>query len=643
MNNYLALFDLLKEKQAISDIWKSVLTMLKNQYDVSDDLLNLFCLFFSLVDDGNICIPLNTDKLKAKWNKKLEGLDATDANIDYDTIIEKGIVAAKNSAGNNPLIFQYDNPDNIPENNMFVIYKDWMFTEKFFNAKQTIVDSVKHIFSEQTISADDKEQSIENTKKKYGNTLSLEPEQIDAVVRAKHGQNLIITGGPGTGKTTVICYLLLELLSENTEREVYMAAPSGKAANRMKESIINSLNRLSLKNQTAYKKISDNRPLTVHKLLSLSNINTHEIKKFPENSIFIIDESSMIDVVLFAKLLNTIKQSDGARVFLLGDQDQIPSVQPGAVFCDLTTKLRGKNCLIELTKTHRFPSNSDIYKLKESIRNNEEASADWQNGISDAWQQELKSNAKGYPVKYITISEDSQIKVTVKDWYDAFYDNEDYAQVYSGMSKENPKTEIIQTLDAIWSHLEHAKILCAENYGPRGTKTLNKIISEYITNKFHIAYDDNDNFFIGKQVIVTKNQGIYDLSNGDLGIIVSFDNKKYMMIKREDTTKNSNNTNTQRNDEIIFRRGDYIFYPLYLLPSDSIEPAYAITIHKSQGSEYNNILIFLPESGTSPLLNRQILYTAITRTKHATYIVSDQENLKKAINTPHERDTQLFL
>lgn len=641
MNNYLELFNSLKESRAISDIWKYVLITLETKYDVSCDLLNLFCLFFSLIDDGNICIPLDADKLKAKWNKKLNGLDTIDVNINYDAIIEQGIKAATSASKDNPLIFQYDNPKGIRENNMFVIYRGWMFTDKFFNAKQNIIDSVARIFPEKQISTADNKKDIANINKTYGDAINLEPEQIDAIVRAKHGQNLIITGGPGTGKTTVICYLLLELLSENMEREVYMAAPSGKAANRMKESIINSLNRLSLKNQNVYKKISDNRPLTIHKLLNLSNVNSHETKKIPENSIFVIDESSMIDIVLFAKLLNIIKQSDGARVFLLGDQDQIPSVQPGAVFCDLVTKLHGNNCLIELTKTHRFPSDSDIYKLKENIRNNMGISVDWQDGISEDWAQELKNNKQKYPVKYITISENSQIKDAVKDWYDAFYDDKEYAKVYSKMSKETQESKIMPTLDAIWSHLETAKILCAENHGARGTETVNKITREHITNKLGITSDNNDKFFIGEQVIVTKNQGLYDLSNGDLGIVVCFDDKKYMMIKREDT--NPDEKNTPRNDEIIFRRGDYIFYPLYLLPSDSVEPAYAITIHKSQGSEYNNILVFMPESDCSPLLNRQILYTAITRTKNATHIVSNENNINKAILTPVERDTQLFL
>ena len=144
--------------------------------------------------------------------------------------------------------------------------------------------------------------------------------------------------------------------------------------------------------------------------------------------------------------------------------------------------------------------------------------------------------------------------------------------------------------------------------------------------------------FVGKQVIVTQNQYLYDLSNGDIGIIVSLDNVQYMMIKREQEV---NGTETQT--DIIRHKGKYVFYPLYLLPLNAIEAAYAITIHKSQGSEYNNVLVLLPNSENSPLLNRQLLYTAVTRTKKSTYIVSDKDKIEKAIQNLDRRNTQLFL
>ncbi len=144
---------------------------------------------------------------------------------------------------------------------------------------------------------------------------------------------------------------------------------------------------------------------------------------------------------------------------------------------------------------------------------------------------------------------------------------------------------------------------------------------------------------------------MFNLFNGDSGIVVSFpeDNKddgpigtisiKYLMVKKDIkalTAQSSKN-------EVIKYKGSYVFYPLYLLPKESLETAYAITIHKSQGSGYKAILVFLPEHSGHPLLNRQIAYTAITRTEGSTYIVARAETLEEARRTLIERDTQINL
>lgn len=666
--NKIDVFNKLKANNLISDYWKYVLVMLGDRYAISDVVLKLFCLFFSLVDDGNICISLDSETLKEKWNKKIQTIDEPD-DINYEEIIDNGILEIKNYTQdiNSPWIIQCDNQHCQCENNLFVVYNNWLFTDKFFNAKQTI----KHIinsplfFGGTTPSNTDIENEVRDITDHYKYTVKisgaqtkefvLSPEQANAIARAKHGQNLIITGGPGTGKTTIVCYLLMELLSKNGNCNIYMAAPSGKAAKRMKESITGSL--ISLKDdiKTQQKNIIDVinnvKPLTIHSLLNRAQAGSYELKKLPANSIFIIDEASMIDVCLFAKLMNVINQTDNPRVFILGDHEQLPSVQPGAVFCELTAQTN--DCIIRLNKTHRFPAGSEIYKLKQSIQNQdtEFIQNKWEH-LSDAWQQELtqeqmclKNNNKRYPVRYLTIDDKDDIKSAVIQWYDAFYNDDEYRRVYSDI--DLGAADIVKTLDAIWTHIEQAKILCAENQGFaqwRSAQQINKIICDYIKNADYFTDNtDGDDFFTGEQIIITKNQQMYDLSNGDIGILISGNHKKYIMIKRTLTPSELHTQNITSTQDVIKRVGNYVLYPLYLLSSDSVEAAYAITIHKSQGSEYNNILVFLPQKKNSPLLNRQILYTAITRTKNATYIVSGPESMAQAICTWVQRDTQLFL
>lgn len=636
-------FDILNKSNAINDVWKYVLIMLRQEYKLSNDLLNLLCIFFSRIDDGNICMPLDLEILKNKWHNKMSGLENPDTSVDYDAVIDRGIAAVENYSG--PVIFKYDLPSNERKNNLFVIHNGWIFTEKFFQSKQDIEKSVNRLFAKKyDVNASD----IDAIKTRYDyGKFELAQAQAQAIAAAKGGQNLIVTGGPGTGKTTVICYLLLELLSKTPDYTIYMAAPSGKAAQRMQESIGNSLHGLrdceKQRQSAACQKISDVKPLTIHKLLGWAGTGSHETKKFPPKSIFVIDEASMIDVVLFSRLLNAM---DDARIFILGDRDQLVSVQPGAVFCDLTQQC--PDSLIRLTESHRFQQGSEIYKLKENILRGEISDDDMQwSDIPNDFKQELindqatvQNDDKKFPVKYFTISKpetkNNEIQSYVTDWYDMFYDNAQYSAVYAGLNLKS--ADIENKLDEIWNHIGMAKILCAENHAITGTENINKIICDHIKAKYQINSDGK--FFVGEQIIITKNQELYDLSNGDIGIIVSLDNKKYIMIKR---AKQNNAVDDTDDTELIRRTGNYIFYPLYLLPSDAVEPAYAITIHKSQGSEYYNIMVFLPESEKSPLLNRQILYTAITRTKKTTYIVSSPDNMKKAIATPYERDTRLFL
>lgn len=656
-NDWKSLFEELKTDNLISDLWEHVLIMLANKYNLSDDLLGLFCLFFSLIDDGNTCIQLDAKELKKKWGTKLKHIDITDIVIDFDKIIDNGILAINNCANDKPLIFRCDGKNAERKDNMFVIYNGWLFTEKFFSAKQDIEDAITTLFSKKLdISAKKTEidPQIQEIKNRYDyknndtDKLELAQEQLQAIARAKNGENLIITGGPGTGKTTVVFYLLLELLAENKDHNIYMAALSGKAAKRMRESIANSLKSLNTDEKKQQKKscekISKIQPVTIHRLLGMSSVTAHDTKHFPADSIFIIDESSMIDIVLFAKLLKVIKQSENARVFILGDKDQLPPIQPGAVFCDLTNKQ--KNSLITLIQTHRFPQESKIYNLKKCIQEADISciNANWER-IPDTWKEELNyeyqksiNGKKGYPLRYFTMTEKGDTQKAVKDWYDVFYDKEDYTKIYDNLDLSFPG--VIEILDTIWNKIERAKILCAENQGFHGTENINKIICDYLKTKYQLNSDNDDKFFTGEQIIITKNQYVYDLSNGDIGVIVSLNNKKYIMIKR---TKETNAIDTAETDEIILHKGNYLFYPLFLFASESIEPAYAITVHKSQGSEYDNILIFLPDSEKSPLLNRQILYTAITRSKNAAYIVSNQNNMEKAIQTFDERDTQLFL
>ena len=252
--------------------------------------------------------------------------------------------------------------------------------------------------------------------------------------------------------------------------------------------------------------------------------------------------------------------------------------------------------------------------------------------------------AKEFPVtSFITgqgqTSKIEQLEEITQRWAESFY--LELTQIAKSIRPDSPEAE----LDALWKKANTARILSAERQGYKGVEPINDRISSFIQSKdLSIA---GDQYFTGQLLMLTKNQNIFCLYNGDSGIVIEYNNLKYLMVKKE-LKSESNSTEAYPNERSLInqgikQQGSYIFYPLHLLPKESIETAYAITIHKSQGSGYKAILVLLPEQVGHPLLNRQIAYTAITRTEGSTYIVADYETLEAARSTVIQRDTRIEL
>ncbi len=651
-------FKKLSDMNCITPVWEKVLDVLiELEPSVSFEALAVFCIYFSLLDDGNICIPVSQGKLIDKWQKKWEGLLLQEGrlaqkakdDIYFEDIINKGL----------PQISPELLPDLIAESGFskpFIIDAGWLFATKYYKAKINIENRIKLIMKHNTIKPLEEEK--QNIREYFKNLTSaegctpmlLKDEQLEALLRGLN-ENLIITGGPGTGKTTVVCYLLWELfLTQNVmDYSLFLAAPSGKAADRMKESISETLARLNLEKipagperesaRTVFEKLNSAQSSTIHRLLSF-NPSTNGFRynaenQFDEKSIFVIDEASMIDITLFSSLLEAIPVS--ARVFILGDKDQLPSVQAGAVLGELLAKKTGS--VAELKQSSRFNDNSDIGRLKNAMQDNKKLDrplaffTDWNDwktshSFTDLPQGEFPVTTFVPEKKY----EDrkKQLEEIITSWREAFYEN------LVALARDASKDFAPSKLDSLWQAASKARILCAERKGLHGVETINNQICSSILKA---QADATDDYFTGQLLMLTKNQSIFCLYNGDSGIVVEHNNLKYLMVKKE--IKNTGDTDVAQQG--IFQKGSYIFYPLHLLPKESIETAYAITIHKSQGSGYKAILVLLPSLIGHPLLNRQIAYTAITRTEGATYIFADYDTLEHARQTVIERDTQIHL
>ncbi len=644
MNEYNNLKELVIKYKLMSPIWKYVLELIEEELDFNENereyVLILFIIYFCLIDDGNICMLLNKNILSEKWNEKVESTIIMQRNkmIVDDTELNT-IKKLTNVAINDYLSLINNEHLNkvIGKNKEFEIEDGWLYLRKYNIARKGIINSIKRLFDKEYIGNplyNYKDYCIKNVNNENNKEFSLSKGQENAVNKG-FNKNLIITGGPGTGKTTSILFLLINILTSNLESNVYLIAPSGKAASRMKESIIKGLSLVNEefknKNYDLIDKINKLEESTIHRLLSYdyetNSFLYNKYHPFNQDSIFVIDEASMIDICLFNSLLEAVP--DNARIFIMGDKNQLPSVECGAVFGEFLKMNELKDNIIELDESIRFKKGTKIYEFAQAINqgNTLPISNDEFKELKDFTIYEENNNKPIYFFNYNDSKQD--FDSVIKKWGNKYYKN-------LQMKCSNLDYNNSESFNELFSLIEESKILCAENDGIYGVKQINNIIKKNYVNNSIISYNGH---YPGEIMMINKNNKTLDLYNGDSGILVTFenDNTLYFMIKKSSTLVN---TDEKKNNK-VFKKEQYVFYPLRLISFNEIDLAYAITIHKSQGSDYKNILVILPKQKGHPLLNRQIVYTAITRTKGNTYIISNLNRLEEAKDNLIIRDTNI--
>ena len=693
---YKDFYKLLSKYRMITPIWEYELELIKNEMDKSDkdNYLILFSIYFSLIGKGNVCMSLDENILSKKWEAELKDAKTLAIDPDKNTQEEKDAIdndfkeIEEVSINAFKYLVKIEELNVISNNRIFEIDDNYLYLRKYNHARKGIIKSIDRLYTGKNPSDSVNLEDIYNKSERFS---GLQEKQEEAV-KSGINNNLVITGGPGTGKTTVILFILYYLLKNNNNPypNIYLAAASGKASSRMKESIINGLKNIKETDET--KPIIDKikgatkddtgqeiEEFTIHRLLGVDfetgGFKYNKKNPFPKNSIFVIDEASMIDICLFNSLLEAIQE--GSRVFILGDKDQLPSVEVGAVFGDLIKwdKLINENHIITLDESIRFKKGTVIYDLAQRINNNTELPDIVFNDIfkrTPEGKEECNFKIKDVdkntcPVYYYKNDnckeQKKNIEAVVKIWADKFY--KDVQKDCTNIKLEN------EVLDSVFDYTENAKILCAENEGIRGVRTLNKLIkknvisavikkenikklsdekqnvedakisdeqSEKATTEKEYAISLS-NQFAGQVMMINKNNKALNLYNGDTGILVTIegDDTLYFMVKK---VMKRISQDGYKKDE-MFKIGSYVFYPFRLITLSEIDLAYAITIHKSQGSDYNSILVILPTTEGHPLLNRQIVYTAITRTKGNTYILSNLDRLNEAKERLIERDTNI--
>lgn len=416
---------------------------------------------------------------------------------------------------------------------------------------------------------------------------------------------MLISGGPGTGKTTTVAKLLALLCQENLPH-IALVAPTGKAAARMSEALKNAVENIDGLPENIAKHLRELNGQTVHRLLALKP--PEMLPEFDANNrlpidVLVVDEASMLDIYLLYQLLVALPET--CRVILLGDENQLPSVSAGAVLAELVRSSQPlapnvqqqlqqllphrelptmNERLAKLTISHRFGENSGIGCLARAVVS----------GDADlAWEQFAR-----FPDELAYHNQ--EISQIAKQLYHA---HRDYWQAIDN-----------QDIAAAFAHQTDVAVLAAHR------ADVAKLDEEYLRQlHLHNRAVSGSPWFAGQMLMITRNDPATQLYNGDVGIVLPHDNALMAW----------------------FPDGANKFRPIALSRLPEHENAFAMTVHKSQGSEYRHVWLLSPLSSENNAFSRTLLYTAITRAKQKFVYCGTRESFQAACTTRDKRRSAL--
>lgn len=569
-------------------------------------------LVSNVTGKGDVCLDLASFAGKTLLEKD-DGMDAVicpELSVWKDNLMSTGIVGRSEDFC--PLI--------LDEENRLYLYRYWEYEKKL---SDSIKERVKEDIGGINLSL------IKDSIKR------LFPERIDgdinwqkvAAITSAFKKFCVISGGPGTGKTTTVAKILALLLEQKSKEEnlrIFLAAPTGKAAARLSESIGNIKKKINCKDYI--KAAIPTEAFTIHRLLKTiirSPFFRHNSENPLSADVVVIDEASMVDLPLMSKLIQAIPVD--ARLILIGDSDQLASVDPGSVLGDIcgNKSLRGfttnfvnkveeltdekitgsikqhkdikalHDCIVVLKKNYRFADSSGIGGLSKAVK------------LGDIDKTlDLLKNENDRSIIFEEILSADNFKRILTDKIIEFY------------------SEYLKTDDPgiALELFNRFKILCAIKMGRFGVYAVNEII-EQILKRENLIQTENL-WYRGRPVLITSNDYNLGLFNGDIGITMQI-------------------PGSVSDDMHVFFRGisgELRRFLPYRLPRH--ETVYAMTVHKSQGSEFENVYLILPDKDY-PVLSRELIYTGITRAIRSVTILGKEEVLRTSISRVIKRKSGL--
>lgn len=636
---------------------------------------------------GEVCIELShlydLSQKTGVLNKDLDSYLQRYATVHAISLAD-GAESLKQLSETNP----YDLVVNYP----LVVMQGRLYFSRYWFYQQQVFYSIStrlHSVSDQTQVQIQTE--TEAKTKELSNTLqtlfvqdakkeTAQPDwQMIAAANACLNRFSVITGGPGTGKTTTVTRLLAALISQQPNLRIALAAPTGKAAARLVESILAAKAKLAQTFPLAAK--IPVTSFTLHRLLGWRPGGfSYNHKKTLPYDLVIVDEASMVDLPMMAQLMEALAAN--TRLILLGDKDQLASVEAGSVLgdlCDSGVMVNGyhahglqadrskqlealcgmeqgylndyietnaplmANSLTQLRVSHRFTHDSGIGKLAAAVNAGQFSQV--QQSFTQYDDIHCYTNLAAPFSKDLTI----QTREAEFAWQQQVING--YSQYLQAIEQGESPYQVLQLFNKF-------QLLCALRQGSSGLQALNDRVQSLLQNRGLLNIDNHQGsgfnnsseqsrWYVGRPVMISRNDYELNLFNGDIGIAMMVEGtaegtaggvkgKKELRVcfATEDIRVDSNaNTQAGVNAHPKVRQ---------LLPTrlPTHETAFAMTVHKSQGSEFADVALVLPDNH-SPVISRELIYTAITRAKKSFSLYSNDEVLAAGVNSQIERASGL--
>jgi exodeoxyribonuclease V alpha subunit len=591
-----------------------------SDYADAEALQALLLLLLVALEEGSLCVSLSQPALEARLTD-LIGAEAARAwagriALDLERADYSRLIGRDASDGKPVILVERDG-------------KRFCYFQKYLHHELVFLEELRKRL------ADDRQQTsarlptevrqlLEDQPREFG--VVLDPGQQTALGRALRKNFTIISGGPGTGKTAIVRALVRCLLRLGIAPErIALAAPTGRAAQRLTDALRGGKGEPPA--SAGGSPMPELTATTLHQLLAYSPTRgifyRHAENPIPAD-VVIVDEASMIGLVLMAQLFQALRPD--TKLVLLGDKDQLPSVEAGAVLAALVP---ADDLVVLLEKNYR--SQPAIQEVAAAINAQQ----------SEVVDRLPRCSLVGDGTEVTTLAElacrggcwlheqdggSAELRTIVEHWAEhQFLSAEKGRKAYKDLigAYSLPATfdrlegAEEKVLDLLFQILGRSRLLTLIREGPWGCVDINRRLCDFL--RPHFDRGARAPLFAGVPVLVTRNDYFRQLYNGDVGITLRCREGGY---------------------RVVFQRSTgYVAFPPETLPAH--EPGFALTVHKSQGSEYDHVLLVLPPEGGRQLLTKELIYTGITRAKRLAIVYAKNEVLRHAVGRKITRESGL--